>query len=73
VLFRAEDLLGVDTRVELRVALPFEASDEARPEIFCHGRIARTVPPADAHDRPALAVTIEEYHFQRGETSPTFA
>ena len=64
VLFRAEDLLQVDTRIELRVVLPVEIVED-RPEVLCQARIVRTVSPTPMDARPGLAVRIEEYRFMR--------
>ena len=61
VLFRAESLINVDTPIELRVALSSDTRERPHPEVFCHARIVRTVPPTEADPRPALAVSIEEY------------
>ena len=61
VLFRAEELINVNTPIELRVALSADTRERPHPEVFCHARIVRAVPPTHADPRPALAVRIEQY------------
>jgi hypothetical protein len=65
VLFWAENLLDLNTRVEMRVILPIPASDIAPPEIICQGRVVRTVSPSDIHPQPGIAIAIETYDFLR--------
>ena len=64
VLFRAEDLLGVATPIEMTFALP---GAQVGPNILCQGRIVRTVPSLERKAGPVLAATIEDYHFVRGQ------
>jgi hypothetical protein len=66
VLFRAPDVLDVDTEVELSFVLPVSS---APPAIVCRGRVVRTVLPGGDGRRPGLAVTIARYRFQRGRYS----
>ena len=61
VLFRAEERINVNTPIELRVALSADTRERPHPEVFCHARIVRAVPPTQADPRPALAVSIEQY------------
>lgn len=68
VLFRAEDPLVVDTRIEIRLVLPSPATEGSQPEISCQGRIVRTLPPTEPDMRPGLAAAIEEYKFLRPPT-----
>ena len=65
VLFRAEELVDLDTPIEFRVELPADAADGAQSEVLCSGRIVRSVGPRDLDTRPALAATIADYHFVR--------
>ena len=64
VLFRAGDLLQVSTAVELTFALSVA---DLNSEVFCRGLVVRAVPPAGPSDPPALAATIEDYRFVRGQ------
>ncbi len=61
VLFRAPDLLELNTRIEMRVALPIGASPEHFPEVFCTGRIVRTIGISCDGQRPGLAAAITDY------------
>ena len=61
VLFRAEGLINVNTPIELRVALSADTRERPHPEVFCHARIVRTMPPTQGDPRPALAASIEQY------------
>ena len=61
VLFRGEGPINVNTPIELRVALSADTLERSYPEVFCHARIVRTVPPTEADPRPGLAASIEWY------------
>ena len=65
VFFWAENPLGVDTRVEMRVILPIPETETAHPEISCQGRVVRTVPPTEIRPQPGVAIAIETYDFLR--------
>jgi hypothetical protein len=71
-LFRVEDPLPVDTRVEFRLVLSTTARGDAphrdvdtqpQPEVFGLGRVVRTVAPTDGSPRSGFAVAIEQYQF----------
>jgi hypothetical protein len=62
VLFRAPDLLDLNTPIEMRVALPVGPSPERFPEVLCRGRIVRTMDVSADEPRPALAAEITDYH-----------
>jgi len=51
VLFRAEELINVNTPIELRVALSADTRERPHPEVFCHARIVRAVPPTPCRPR----------------------
>jgi hypothetical protein len=63
VLFWAEDLLAVDTPVEMSFLLPV---GDAKPGVICRGRVVRTVLPTAHKAPPGLAATISTYQFVRG-------
>jgi hypothetical protein len=62
VLFLAEGLMAVDTRIEMRFALPV---GHVPSGVACRGRVVRTVSPLANGGRPALAATISGYRFVR--------
>jgi hypothetical protein len=61
VLFRAEDLLDIETPVEMTLVLPARLLTAA---IICRGRVVRTVLPGGIERRPGLAATISRYRFR---------
>jgi hypothetical protein len=64
ILIRSKDALPVQADVELRLALPPEkGGGVSPPEVFCRGRVVRTVSPSRAQLAPAAAVVIENYDF----------
>ena len=69
ILIRAEDSLPVQAEVEFRLTLALDTLDGEPPEIFCRGRVVRTVEPSNDEPRCGSAVAIEQYDFQpeRGE------
>ena len=65
VLFRAEEWVEIDQDVELRVELPVAGSGRECPEVFCRGRVVRTVLPTDSEPWPGAAVMIEHHDIVR--------
>jgi PilZ domain-containing protein len=65
VRFWTDQLLEVQTPIELSLKLPAETGGETRAEIQCRGKIVRTVLPASTDAQPSLAATILEYRFVR--------
>jgi hypothetical protein len=63
VLVRTDDPLDVDGPVELRLEMPIIPAHEEPAEIWCRGRVVRTVTSVDASRSGAYAVAIEEYDF----------
>jgi hypothetical protein len=61
VLFRAEELVPADCPIEMSFSLPAEAGSKRRIQIFCWGKVARTVPPAASDVSPSLAAKIVRY------------
>lgn len=66
VLFRTEDVLDIDTEVEMTFVLPLTP---APPAIVCRGRVVRTVLAGGDGRRPGLAATISRYRFQRAKSA----
>jgi PilZ domain-containing protein len=62
VLVRTDEPVDVDVPIELRLEMPIIPAHQEPAEIWCRGRVVRTVA---AVDRPstAYAVAIEEYDF----------
>src|ERR1700733_9182900 len=63
VLFRVEDALPVQADVELRLALPIGGDRVQPPEVFCRGRVVRTVSISDNEPSFGAVVKIEDYDF----------
>ena len=61
ILFRTEEIVDVDARVEMRFVLPLVPPP---PAIFCRGRIVRTVSGGNAH-HTGVAATISRYRWRR--------
>ena len=60
VLFLADHVMEVDTRVEMTFALPVTGLSG---QVVCRGRVIRIVQPREDEPRPGLAATISRYHF----------
>ena len=63
VLFRAEECVEIDQSIELRLELPVTAPGRECPEVFCRGRVVRTVSPSGDEPWPGSAVMIEHHDF----------
>jgi hypothetical protein len=61
VLFQAEEVVPMDCPIEMSFTLPAEAGSKRRVQIFCWGKVARTVMPAVSDASPALAAKIVRY------------
>lgn len=66
VLFWTDQVLEVDTRLEMSFALPVV---HTAPWVVCRGRIVRTVPPTGQRAPSGLAATISTYRFVRGKNA----
>jgi len=65
VLFRTEQLLQPNERLEISLELPTDIFGLAAAEIVCRGEIVRQVDRADQGMSPVLAARILDYHFHR--------
>lgn len=67
VLFEADELLEVDTPIEMSFDIPIEIGGAAGAgaEIACRGQVVRTILPPATDAPPAVAATIAEYRFVR--------
>ena len=63
VLVRTEDAVDVNGPVELRLEMPIIPAHEEPAEIWCRGRVVRTVSSANNSPSAGYAVAIEEYDF----------
>ncbi len=63
VLFRAEERVEIDQNIELRLELPVTTPGRECPEVFCRGRVVRTVSPSQDEPWPGSAVMIEHHDF----------
>jgi len=66
VLFWTDQLLEVDTPVEMTFVLPLL---DTAPWIVCRGRIVRTVLPTAQPAPSGLAATISNYRFVPGKNA----
>ncbi|HYN15432.1 MAG TPA: response regulator [Terriglobales bacterium] len=65
VLFRTDQPLEPNARLELSVELPTDVFGMAATEILCRGEIVRQADSAVEGMPPALAARILDYHFHR--------
>jgi hypothetical protein len=61
VLFQAEKVVALDCPIEMSFTLPAEAGSKRRIQVFCWGKVARTVTPVASDASPALAAKIVRY------------
>ncbi len=67
LLFQVEQLLGVDTPLEITFVLPGEVGGKGGAEVFCEGQVVRAA-LSSAKDAPVnLAARILAYGFMRSE------
>jgi hypothetical protein len=65
VLFHAEKSLGIDTPVEIKIALPVVTPAGTGSEVICRARIVRTETRFE-ESAAALAAAFSEYQLVRG-------
>jgi PAS domain S-box-containing protein len=65
VLFRTDQPLEPNARLEFSVELPTDVFGMAATEILCRGEVVRQVDAAGEDMSPALAARILDYHFHR--------
>ena len=70
LLFRAEEMLQLNTQLEINLVLPAEIAGLSAAEVVCRGEIVRSMEPENARMHPALAAKILQYHFQHGSQIP---
>jgi CheY-like chemotaxis protein len=69
MLFRTDQPLEPNARLEFSVELPTDIFGMAATEIVCRGEIVRQVDPIGEDVNPALAARILDYQFHRGRQS----
>jgi hypothetical protein len=70
VLFLADHVMEVDSRVEMTFALPVTGLSG---QVVCRGRVIRVIQPSEDEPRPGLAATISRYHLAPGTGAPPAA
>jgi PAS domain S-box-containing protein len=66
LLFRAQEMLEPNAKVEISLVLPAEIAGLAATEVVCRGEVVRSIGSQDPKVNPALAAKILQYHFQHG-------
>ena len=66
LLFRAEEPLQPNSKLEISLVLPAEIAGLAATEVICRGEVVRSVEGNQVGVNPALAAKILQYHFQHG-------
>ena len=67
VLFQTHAMVAVETDIEIRLVLEFEASLETPPEIVCQGRIVRS---DESENGPAMvAAQFADYRFLQAKSA----
>ena len=69
VLFRTDNLMPLQTPVDVLMSLPEEVGDSGSGMVVCNGRVVRTEPPQPDDPRPAVAVTIASYRLEHSSGS----
>jgi PilZ domain len=63
VLFNAKELMDESAPVEMTFQLPVEIGGAGAAQVFCAGKIVRTVLPPSSDQQPALAAQFRSYQF----------
>lgn len=61
VVFRADQIMDVNTPVEMNFVLPVEIAGKEGAVVMCRGEVVRTTMPKTDDNRPLIAATISEY------------
>jgi len=70
LLFRAEEPLQPNSKLEISLVLPAEIAGLAATEVICRGEVVRSIEGNQVGVNPALAAKILQYHFQHGSRVP---
>jgi PAS domain S-box-containing protein len=66
LLFQADEILQLNSQLEINLVLPAEIAGLSATEVVCRGEVVRTIEPEGDVLTPALAARILQYHFQHG-------
>ncbi len=69
VLFRAEKTMMIDTPIEMSFTLPAGGGAKCASQIFCWGKVARSIAPTANDQRAALAARVLRYR-SKAQTAP---
>jgi hypothetical protein len=58
MLFRGEKYIPVDTAIEVAFTPPGQEGTWSEEDVFCWGKVVRTMPPSALNAQPALATKI---------------
>jgi hypothetical protein len=61
ILLRGEKYIPVDTAIEVAFTPPGPAGTSSAEDVFCWGKVVRTMPPSALNAQPALATKIMRY------------
>jgi hypothetical protein len=64
MLFRGEKYVPVDTTIEVVFTPPGQAGTRSEEDVFCWGKVVRTMPPSVLNAQPALATKIMRHRPQ---------
>jgi hypothetical protein len=70
LLFRGEEALQPNAKLEISLVLPAEIAGLAATEVICRGEVVRSIEGNQVGVSPALAAKILQYHFQHGSHVP---
>jgi PAS domain S-box-containing protein len=70
MLFRAEELIQPNAKLEINLVLPAEIAGVTSAEVICHGEVVRTVELEQPIVGTALAARILRYQFPHGSQLP---
>ena len=70
LLFRGEEALQPNAKLEISLVLPAEIAGLAATEVICRGEVVRSIEGSQVGVSPALAAKILQYHFQHGSRVP---
>jgi hypothetical protein len=61
VVFRADQIMDVNSPVEMNYVLPIEIAGKEGAVVICRGEVVRTTMPKTDDNRPLIAAMILEY------------
>ena len=70
MLFRAQELVPLNSQLEINLVLPWQIAGLAATEVVCRGEVVRALEPNQFTTFPALAAKILQYQFQPRPQQP---